>query len=218
MDDFCIITINIRGLKRRYRDLTAFLAARRPHIVLLQETLLSSNQRAAIHRYILLRADRTPPAQDTTIYVRSDVVREYTLPDVSVEAQAILVKFGANELLLMNAYVSPQGQLPAHELQRLLSLRAPTLLIGDLNARHTAWLCPATSHRGRALLRLIQQENLSPHHPDEPTFYPAVSNDRPSVLDVAVGRDLPFVIHISVHHQLDSDHLPVEVEYLPRCR
>jgi len=146
MDDFCIITINIRGLKRRYRDLTAFLAARRPHIVFLQETLLSPNQRADTHGYILLRADRNPPAQGTAIYVRSDVVaRELTLPDVPFEAQVILMKIGANELLLINAYVSPQGQLPAHELQRILSLRAPTLLIGDLNARHTAWLCPATS-------------------------------------------------------------------------
>lgn len=211
MDDFCIITFNIRGLKGRYHDLTNFLQARRPHVVLLQETLLSSHQRAAIHGYTLLRKDRLPPAQGTAIYLRSDVIaREFTLPDVVFEAQAILVKIGAGELLLINAYTTPQGQLPIADLQRVLSLRAPTLLIGDLNARHTAWLCPASTQRGRALLRMIQQDNLSLHHPDEPTFYPTTSHYRPSVLDVAISRDLPFAVHTSVHHQLDSDHLPVE--------
>lgn len=205
-----IITYNILGLKRRFRDFSQLLATERPAVAALQETMLRENQRAAIPGYVLYRMDGTRPQRGLALYVRSDLqASQATIPPLSFEAQAVYLKIGAADIMVVNVYLSPGHLLPTADLRILLQQNAAMLLVGDFNAHHTSWHCQFNSRRGKDLLDLITSEDLRVFFPDEPTHYPFRQGQRPSVLDFGIAQGLTFGFTTKVVHSLDSDHLPV---------
>lgn len=205
-----ILTANILGLKRRFHEFADLVAELRPSVVLLQETLLRSTQRANLPGYTLHRQDGVPPLRGVAIYCGTHLTSsEFPLPQVDLEAQGLLLTIGASSILLINIYLSPGRPLPSQDLQRLLHLWPSTVLVGDFNCHHTNWHCATSNARGRALHHLIVNEDLGHFFPNEPTYHPPAAGRRPSVLDFAITRGTPFALVPQVLHRLSSDHLPV---------
>jgi hypothetical protein len=61
-----------------------------------------------------------------------------------------------------------------------------TVLVGDLNSKHTAWNCSSVDSNGKKLLSYCIKNNLAIHYRDQPTHYP--HNSAPSVLDIAITK------------------------------
>ena len=205
-----LLTVNILGLKHRFRDLADLIAETLSSVIFLQETLLRANQRTNLPGYILHRIDGLPPSRGIAIYFGSHLTAsEFPLPPVDLEAQGLLLTIGGSTVLLINVYLSPGRPLPSADLQRLLHLWPSTILVGDFNCHHTGWHCDTSNARGRALQQLIETEDLGHFFPHEPTYHPPTAGRRPSVLDFAITRGTSFGLVPEVLHRLTSDHLPV---------
>ncbi|GBP47639.1 Probable RNA-directed DNA polymerase from transposon BS [Eumeta japonica] len=87
------------------------------------------------------------------------------------------------------------------------SIGTPTILAGDLNAKHTAWGSRVISPAGRQLLQDSEQHGYevrtTHHHTSRLTFRFA------DVLDVVLCHQLPYPIYVEVLYDMDTQHLPI---------
>lgn len=79
--------------------------------------------------------------------------------------------------------------------------------MGDLNAKHVAWGCHTSNPSGRALLQLVDEQNITLHVPNEPTHFSPVG--RPEILDLAISSGILNDLQIEVLPDLSSDHNPI---------
>ncbi|KAL4108080.1 hypothetical protein QTP88_018335 [Uroleucon formosanum] len=81
---------------------------------------------------------------------------------------------------------------------------------GDLNAKHQSWGCHTTNPKGRALLKAVNNKQLSMLAPPNPTYWPSSPKKRPDILDIFVAKIPPNLSHL-VKNLLDpcSDHSPI---------
>ncbi|KAJ8972049.1 hypothetical protein NQ317_001519 [Molorchus minor] len=129
----------------------------------------------------------------------------HPLPPVSIndniEDIAVLL---ANQLEIRAVYNTPRNTLTPDDLAELLQSNQ-TLLIGDLNARHTAWRNRGNNRNGRVLLEYALEENLAILTPDSPTHYPR-NNTTPSYIDLIVNKNVTQDIAPISRQELNSDH------------
>ncbi|GBP29508.1 Probable RNA-directed DNA polymerase from transposon BS [Eumeta japonica] len=85
----------------------------------------------------------------------------------------------------------------------------PTILAGDLNAKHTAWGSRVISSAGRQLLQDSEQHGYEVIGPDTPSHIPTDPRFRADVLDVLLCHQLPYPIYVEVLYDMDTQHLPI---------
>lgn len=98
-----------------------------------------------------------------TILVREDVTQyRVNLPNVGgVNMCVVRVSLGGKRLNICTCYISPNVKPDLVSLRRVLVGLENLVLLGDLNGKSTAWGSPVTDERGRQLLKIMDDLNLS---------------------------------------------------------
>lgn len=109
-------------------------------------------------------------------------------------------------LLIVSGYNPPHKELVEEELEAIFGTPAPTILLGDLNGKHTEWNNRSTNKQGKLLLQFCINRNITIKAPAEPIHFPAIG--QPSVIDVVLAKGCALTDPISIP-QLPSDHYPV---------
>lgn len=88
------------------------------------------------------------------------------------ESIGISIDTNSSHPLYIFSVYSPPLDLDLSGLPALFDDRIPTIVAGDLNAKHTAWGCHHINPKGDSLSDLICDHHLSIEAPTKPTHYP----------------------------------------------
>ena len=221
-----VLQLNIDSITSKFQELRGLLRDSKIHIAVIQETKLKSkNHTPKFPGYTTIRHDRQRgeggglitlihkdvPFTNTTAHTISHMPLDHTL-----EIQTHRVRIHKQDITIANIYIppsssSPQGYVP--QLDYLNSLET-TLILGDPNAHHDAWLrTQQTDTRGEAITDQLPAYAIL-NDPYRPTRKPYNINTRPTSPDVSLATyDIATRITWQTLHHLSSDHLPILITY-----
>ncbi|KAJ0173910.1 hypothetical protein K1T71_010056 [Dendrolimus kikuchii] len=187
------------------------------HIVLLGETKLRPEKVLKVPNYVVYRRDeispRGQPYRGTAALVRRDIVHDELGHPLFEELRSVgvLVKTGGRETKIYAGYRPPGPRFLATDLRNIFDGTTPTVLVGDLNAKHHAWGSRVITPAGKRLLDEAEAGDLTVIGPDSPTHIPSNPHHSADVLDIVVHQNLCCPVHIEVLYDLDTQHLPILV-------
>ncbi|GFT85055.1 RNA-directed DNA polymerase from mobile element jockey [Trichonephila clavipes] len=85
-----------------------------------------------------------------------------------------------------------------------------TILVGDLNAKHTSWGCPVNDARGNRLYRYVVNSGIDVIAPPTPTRFGTASA---TIIDYALMKNLNWPCTIDSISELSSDHNPIKLNF-----
>lgn len=204
---------NCNGLKQKLSSFTEFLQRYDVPVACVSETHLTPRDRLRIPGYLVYRRDRLADFArgGVAIVVRRDVKHDELPQENFSSLDCIGIRLyinGCPPVNLWAAYLRPADFLAGSDLD-IVFASSPSLLLGDLNSKHTMWDCRKTNRNGRILLDKTSNIGAVVLAPEEPTFYPSQMGYTPDILDIAVAKDISISLQQVVLTELDSDHLPV---------
>ena len=130
-----------------------------------------------------------------------------------LEAVAVRVNVDRHPVTLVSVY-NPPGDINVNDIEILLRLPSPTIIAGDMNAKHVDWNCRVTNPQGNALRDLYYGSDINFEilAPSSPTFIPDNQNHAPDILEIALVKDFQSILQINAVNALNSDHLPVIIQ------
>lgn len=208
-----IIAWNANGIKTRHAELQHLLDTEDITVALISETHLSEKDKFAIASYNIYRTDRSTPGGGTAIVARKSVKsHEIPLPPLAtMEAVGVQVETPSGPLRLIAAYIRPQAKLHPSDFDKLLDSPLPTIIAGDLNAKHTSWNSKVCNSKGRTLFAHSCKNDFIVAGPREPTHHSYNLLHQPDVLDVVVYKNICHSIELQTRTRLSSDHNPVQI-------
>ncbi|KAK9694251.1 Endonuclease-reverse transcriptase [Popillia japonica] len=172
---------NACSLKEKRSELIEVLERYNIDILLVSETFLKPGHRFTLPGYSVCRVDRlrtkggghrfTLPGYSvcrvdrlrtkgggTLIATRSHLRHVYPEPPelTSLEATVAVVEVRAiGPIRVFSTYAPPSRPFSADDYQSMFSYDEPTLVIGDLNAKHPFWGCRVSNGFGKRLLQFL---------------------------------------------------------------
>ncbi|KAJ2941788.1 hypothetical protein O0L34_g10595 [Tuta absoluta] len=210
---------NPGGVREHVSDLRMAVQQQNIDVILLGETKLTPGIDLDIPNYHCYRRDeispRRIPYRGTAILVKMDLIHEeLPLPNfLTTRSIGIRTRHAGQELRLYAAYRPPSNQTPfcPSDLNTTLLSGEPTLLAGDLNAKHPAWNSCTTNRAGTVLHADAEDRGYAVIGPEAPTNIPTNPRIRPNVLDIVLHKDLRCPVHLEVLYDLRTQHLPILV-------
>lgn len=92
---------------------------------------------------------------------------------------------------MYSVYTSPGPDLPASQLTELLQQDTPTLIAGNLNAKHANWNSKTPNTRGSKLNKLLKKQGAIAIGPPEDTHINLATNST-DVLDIAIIKNVKW--------------------------
>jgi hypothetical protein len=83
---------------------------------------------------------------------------------------------------------------------------------GNLNDKHVDWNSRLTTTSGKLLRDYSSRNSCLIYGPDLPTTLPFNSTATPDVLEIAITRDLTFLVYLTACSALSSDYRPVVLD------
>lgn len=160
-----LLNWNANGLINKRNTLVHFLKVHSITIACITETHLTPGQTFKIPGYICYREDRIcqHAAGGVAILIKKKIDHSViTIPQTN-QLELIAVKLTlerSNLLNVITAYKPPKNQIKLNELKQILHSTEPTILIGDLNSKHTHWGCKVNTPNGKRLY-IIKLPNYS---------------------------------------------------------
>lgn len=208
--------------------LRQFLQDNPVDILLLQETLLKpQNRTPRFPNYNAVRNDRVRSAGGGTLiyYKRSLHCTEIQPPTTLTNIECSIIRIGMTghaNINIASVYLpapggSSAGTLLQSDLEALFSLSDSTILAGDFNSKSVRWHSVTNSHNGLVLEDLHDRLDFDVVATLAPTRYPRVSGHNPSVLDIALLKNITLqVCSVEVLDAItSSDHRPVVLQLGP---
>ncbi|CAH2094956.1 unnamed protein product [Euphydryas editha] len=118
---------------------------------------------------------------------------------------------GDTELRVFAGYRPPGQDFHPEDLQCIFVQQRPTIMVGDLNAKHPTWGSNTMTPVGRKLYEDAELNGYVVVGPSSPTHIPSDPRCRPDVLDIVVHSGLPSPVNVEVIYDLDTQHLPLLV-------
>lgn len=206
----------------KINELHLFIKERRIDVLLIQETHLKSHNsdKLNLNGYILYHTARTTGAMGgTAILVNSKIDHMHLQTPATIHLEITAIKINTKltgELLICSAYNSPSPtkRMKPQDLSAIFHWAGttPTLVAGDLNAKHPDWNARVSNPNG-AILRNHQDTNSSYQilATEEPTHFPKNRSLLPDVLDIVLVKNLKNDVNLTVICALESDHNPVRI-------
>jgi hypothetical protein len=113
---------------------------------------------------------------------------------------------------ILAAYLSPSCPLIGADLSACFGGGMPTLMAGDLNAKHEEWNSRLSTRRGKLLRDYADGNSYLIFGPDTPIINPYIHLATPDVLDIVITKNLTSPLYLTSCFALSSDHLPVLIE------
>lgn len=211
---------NANGLVEKWSELKNFIVKHNVDVMLVNETKLSKNKLSAVPGYTIIRQDRlgTTVGGGLVIVVKNTInyqeINEVKLN--SIETLGIKI----NNINIYTVYIRPTinnklNKIDKLELAQLINSNRSVILVGDFNAKHTTWNCKSNNFNGKVVYEFANQNNLSIIAPDNFTLYPT-NGGLPSTVDFAILKNIQYSNTVNALNELDSDHLPITIEFEKR--
>lgn len=197
---------NANGLQNKIHELPYFLHKFNVDILLINETKLLKHDNINIKGYKNYRKDGEGNNRGggVAIFIKNSLSHQEFHINTTLEVIAIEI----SDMLIITYYSPPQNKINLEEINNFLSLNKRILIAGDSNAKHQQWHCRTSKKNGRLLNKYINSNPISIAHPDGYTLYP-VNSDQPSIVDIAIIKNITSTIITESLDELDSDHKPV---------
>jgi len=129
-------------------------------------------------------------AGGTAILVTNRLVHyEVLIQTNSLENTTIHIQINNRETRLSAIYKRPINSLMPSDIDNLLDSDHPTILAGDMNAKHPFWNSRRTNAAGLTLLNHMEENNYFIVAPDTQTHNPDQRHHQPDILDIAILKD-----------------------------
>ena len=115
-------------------------------------------------------------------------------------------------MLILAAYLSPSLALIGAKLTVRLSLGLPVLMAGDVNTKHVDWNSGLSTRRVKLLRDYAGENSCLIFGPVCPTTNPHNPSVTPDVLDIAITKNLSFLVYLTYCSALSSDHHSALIE------
>lgn len=208
---FQIYFWNAHSVKPKLAELCHFLKEHSVKIMILTETHLKPHTTLALAGYTIQRSDRLGPKAGggTAIIIHNSIHHKILLipTNIKIEVTGISVTSDSQTVHIFAAYSPPNTAFSVKDIELLLSNNAPTIIAGDLNAKHTSWNSKKINSRGRLLYQHSLQNNYFVAGPHEATHFQGRYEE--DVLDIAILNNINVTIYLQTIQELSSDHYPV---------
>lgn len=203
------------GLKQKSSELLHFMKEHNLAIMLITETHLLETDKWNLANMAIYRSDRPGKRRGggTAIVIQSNV-NHHQLPTPNLktlEAVQVQVQSALGPLNIVSAYGRPNQKLHTEDISALLQQTTPTIIAGDLNAKHRSWNSRTNNNRGMSLYKHSQQFNYVVAGPIDPTHHPSDPHKQSDILDIAILNNVKHSVEIETISALTSDHDPVIV-------
>lgn len=212
-DTFNIVSWNAQSISNESKltELRLLLNDYDVHVACIQETFLTSNMKIHIQNYTIYRNDRSTHGGGVAIIVRNNISHRLlklhntsSIENISIEVTNYSKKFIITSAY--NPHFSPTNFVGDIEL--LTNQPTDTLILGDFNAKHTAWNCTNCDRAGNALHSFINSSLYALMATATPTHIPH-SGACPSTLDLLITNTSIPIVNLCTLDRLISDHYPI---------
>lgn len=205
---------NANNVIYKKQELIQFTIEHNTDIILISETWLREANKFKIPNYYTYREDRkTGPGGGVAILIKKTINHELITIDNLQTLESIGLQInleGTGKTNIFAAYYPPGKTFVENDYKKILDLNFPTIIAGDLNAKHPSWNSRTINNYGRKLQQLTTTNNIQTLAPTDPTFYGPIG--RPDVLDMILHKDIPRNITTQTIPELSSDHNPILIE------
>lgn len=193
-------------------EIIEFLKEYNIDVFFINESWLKPSKKFQLPNYITYRDDRlTNKGGGTAILVKINIDHRlaHSFSSSNIESTAVVVNTFSGPLKLISVYVPPNRQLIPSELDSLLEENVPTIIAGDMNAKHGSWHSLQSNHKGNVLAKYASTNSIVVDAPDTPTIHHSHSNRIPDVIDIVILKETKHLHSLKVLNELTSDHDPV---------
>lgn len=204
---------NAQGLSSKIDLVRAFIQVTDLDILLIGETHLKPHQKCKIFNYTIYRTDRLIEKGGGTAIIIRNGMKHDLLPNITtdgIEITSIKLYTKRGPLIVHSTYSAPSKKISEADMVKIFDTRTPTLLAGDLNAKHQAWNSRVTNSKGKALKQIGEHLRTIIDAPSEPTHI-HVPTQTTDVLDLVILKNINVHYSLNVIDELSSDHLPIEI-------
>ncbi|GLV34057.1 hypothetical protein CBL_05077 [Carabus blaptoides fortunei] len=160
-----IAFLNANGVDKQKLELEAFAQHHKLDAILLNETHLRAGNRLKMANYASYRNDRQRgPGGGTAILVKRSInhYRNPTPTLINLEATTINLELPNNKQVILTAvYNPPDRRIVESDLDQILDKTNPTIVAGDLNAKHQSWNSRTGNQNGKFLKTYADNHRLS---------------------------------------------------------
>lgn len=209
---FSPITImhwNANGIIAKMTELLNFVAEHNPDFIMLNETHTKPTNKITIPNYQTYKCDRiTHQGGGSAILAhRKYITSVFNISSKdNIDETSIVLQLDNSNYKLTSVYNPPKNNIKEDHVKSFFDNDYKTIVIGDLNAKNTAWGCNKTNNNGSQLYKHIKNLGLTVYAPESPTHMSQIS--QPDILDIMLTNiTSPFAINVI--NDLSSDHLPL---------
>lgn len=177
-----IISWNAQSFQNKIFEFRNYLnSLKKPlHIILIQETWLTSSISIELAGYTCIRADRPTSnarAHGGVLIFIANNIRFKRVNFTNLElTEGIFIEIYLSQFTFKLGCVYSSSGLSRHDAKldykRLLSKPGPFLLAGDFNAKHIEWNNSTSNRKGLDLFSICDSNHVNIHFPDHPTLFP----------------------------------------------
>ncbi|KAL4119930.1 hypothetical protein QTP88_012684 [Uroleucon formosanum] len=136
------------------------------------------------------------------------IIKKTSINEDFLQAAAINIKLNHVPITIVASYCPPKHKITQTQFENFFNdLNQYFIIGGDLNAKHQSWGCHATNPKRQALLKAVNNKQLSILTLPNPSYWPSSPRKRPDILDISIVK-IPPNLSDSVKNLLDpcSDH------------
>ena len=206
-----IMNWNANSIKNKLDELKYFIQVNDYDIIGINESKLDNKFKFNIQGYKLYRSDRNSKGGGVAIIIKKNL-KHYLKPIKfnNFESISLSVETKLGDILVISIYIPPLQKISKDDLRKISNFKAKTLIMGDFNARHTAWNCLTCNVKGKELLQFCLTSNITIAAPEEATHFP--KRGAPSIIDLFLLKNLKNYTQPVSICGLSSDHNPISIE------
>lgn len=205
---------NANGIKNKFNELEEYTNREEFDIILIGETHLTQSVSIKLPNYNVYRNDRLGrPGGGTCILIKRSIAhRSISTPNLNIlEATIVEIDFfKIGAIRLISAYYPPNKAFHHADYATIFHSNTPTLLIGDLNGKHTTWNNLHNNIYGNDIVNLCNNHGLLVFSPNEATHFSP--NGSSSTLDICLNKNVTLPLDVTSEDELSSDHNPIKIQ------
>lgn len=209
-----ILAWNANSLTKRRQEFIELVKRLNIDIALVGETHWREGDSFNIPNYSTYKQTRDRRAGGTAVFIKTNI-EHYQIdvtPPERLETTAVMVYTSSmGKVKIAACYYPPGKTFHDNDYTRIMQGMTPTLIAGDLNAKHTSWNSRICNAYGHSLRRLSDHHAWVVMPPDAPTRYHP--NGFPDILDIAMGKNIPLPVTVTTLDELSSDHNPLLIQF-----
>ncbi len=166
-----IIQHNILNWRTNKQTLIINYITNDPDIIVLNSHGLKSSEELKIPGYRIYKINYSESLSDGSAIAIKYNIKHKLYDDSDTDFLAVELHTSLGPIIIATTDLPPRRPfLPYTDMHRLLSNNIPTYILGDFNARHTAFGNRDNNTVGRSLVNLINQGGMVYLGPHFPTF------------------------------------------------